>query len=61
MDSGFIQNLFLGSQKLVTCKQWVSIGNLVTASPHAKFVGVTIDENLNWNEHISGVSIKVCT
>ena len=34
-------------------------GHLITASPHTKFLGITIDENLNWKEHISEVSKKV--
>lgn len=34
-------------------------GHQVDASPHAKFLGITIDDKLTWKQHISEVSKKL--
>ena len=34
-------------------------GHKIDASPHATFLGITIDENLNWGVHIGNVSTQI--
>ena len=51
--------IFSFSNKRIVNTDDIVVDNQVSRVSHTKFLGVIIDEKLNWSEHVNNLKIKL--